>query len=720
MSLLLALSTAAVLTMGAWAPLFRHAWPRALALSGSVAWGVVLYRGGLPWLVRRLERRSLTQRRAWLGAVSLLALLLLVAAPIHVLMPAEPFTLTLRATGERNPQSQGSEVWVLGLLDAHGTRLSPKGWRPEGNWERRNGDVWLSHLDQPALLHWEARTRGPLVLQLLTHDHSGIIEYTVKGRTERIDLYSPPGTDTRRDVVIPDPVALFRGDAALQNGLVLAAHALVLATLLLMAGLWLTGREARVSEPVSPRRAGLLAPIPFVVVAGVWLLAVYPGMLSPDSTSQWRDALSGHMDDAHPLFHTVSIRMLQKLWESPAVVALAQIAGLGALVGWGCASLARAGVSRGVIVLTSVLFAVVPVNGTMAVTLWKDVPFSFCVLALSVLVFRSATDPTLRWGWRFWVGVIVLGAMAMLLRHNGLPAVVGTFLALGLLRRGRYKSVALALVAAVVVTAGTRALLSRTYTIKPFPKGMTLVGFLGAHVAAGTPLAPEERALLEELHPLDDKWNYRCFSNVYTIWDGRFDMAALTRHSDALLPLLVRLTRRDAGPVLSHVLCSSSVLWKLSQGGDLINGPPIWVEPDGRMGTIEPGEKKLRTTSLLPALREPLLRWTLRTLRPDLAWLLWRPALPFYLLLLACAVACIRHRTWRLAAVALPAVLHTAALAALIPSPDVRYQYPVFLVALMFVPAWLAGARLEASPAAEAPPRSPSAPHEDPALRSAV
>lgn len=705
--------------MGAWAPLFRHPGPLALALLGCVAWGAVLYRGGLPWLRRQLEQRSLPQRRAWLGTVSLLAVLLLVAAPIPVLMPAEPFALTVRATGERNPQSQGSEVWVLGLLDSHGALLSPKGWRPEGRWERRNGDVWLSHLAQPAMLHWEAGARGSLVLQLLTHDYSGIAEYTVNGKTERIDLYSPPGTDTRRDVVLPNPNAPFRVGAVLRNSLVLVAHALLLGTLLLMAGLWLTGREARVSQPVSPRLAGLLAPIPTVVVAGIWLLAVYPGMMSPDSTSQWRDALTGYIDDAHPLFHTVAIRMLQKLWESPAAVALAQIAGMGALVGWGCASLARAGVSRGVIVLTSVLFALAPVNGAMAVTLWKDVPFSFCILALCVLLFRSVTDPNLRWGGLFWVSVVALGAMALLFRHNGLPAVVGTFLALGLLRRAHYKTVALALMATFVIAAGTRAILGRTYTIKPFPKGMTLVGFLGAHVAAGTPLAPEERALLETLHPLDDKWNYRCFSNVYTIWDGRFDMAALARHDKALLPLFIQLTRRNVSPVLSHVLCSSSVLWKISQGGDLINGPPIWVEPDGEMGTIEQKERKLRTTPLVPALREPLLRWTLRSLRPDVAWLLWRPALTFYLLLLACAVACIRHRTWRLAAVALPVVLHTAALAALIPSPDVRYQYPVFLVALMFVPAWLAGTRLQAAPAAEAPRRTPEATPEDSALRSA-
>ncbi|WP_237078596.1 hypothetical protein [Myxococcus xanthus] len=719
MSMLLALSTAGVLTLGAWVPLFQSLFSRVVVALGCLALGAVLYRFLLPWLHSRLTRYSPAQQRTWLGVVALVTVLLMVATPLHAIMPAERLPVTVRATGERNPSSQGSEVWVLGLLDAHGSPLPSNGWRPEGKWEHRSGGAWLSHLDQPARLHWEAGGHKPRVLQLLAHGHSGIVEYTVNGRTERLDLYSPPGTDARRDLVLHHPPIALTASAGFRITVMLAAHALVLGSLLLLMGLWLTSRPPPPLKPAPRRWEGLLTAIPTVAVAGIWLLTVYPGMLSPDSTSQWRDALSGDMDDAHPLFHTASIRFLQKLWESPAAVALAQIAGLGVLVGWGCAALARAGVSRGIIALTSAVFALAPVNGTMAVTLWKDVPFSLCILALCIWVFRSATDTTTRWDVPFWVSMVVLGAMAMLFRHNGLPAVVGTFLALGLLRRERYKAVALALVATFVVASGTRWMLSQTYTIKPFPKGMTLVGFLGAHVAAGTHLEPGERALLEELHPLDDKWNYRCFSNVFTIWDGRFDMDALTRHNKALLPLLVRLTQRDAAPVLSHVLCSSSVLWKLSQGSDHINGPPIWRGPHGELNTIEPGTRHLRSDSLLPVLREPLLQWTVRTLQPDLAWLLWRPALPLYLLLLACAVACVRHRTWRLAAVALPVVLHTAALAALIPSPDVRYQYPVFLVALMFVPAWLAGMRLNAAPSAEAPRRAPSTSQDAPTLRSA-
>ncbi|WP_255208176.1 MULTISPECIES: hypothetical protein [unclassified Myxococcus] len=719
MSMLLALSTAGVLTLGAWAPPFQSLGSRLLLVLGCLALGAVLYRFLLPWLRSLMAPYSAAQQRTWLGVVFLVAVLLMVATPLHVILPAEPLSVTVQATGERNPGSQGSEVWVLGLLDANGNPLPPAGWRPEGGWEHRAGSAWVSYLDQPARLHWEGGGPEPRVLQVLAHAFSGIVEYTVNGRTERLDLYSPPGTDARQDLVLHPPDSTLTASASLRITVTLAAHALVLGTLLLMTGLWLTSRPPPSTTPLSRRWVGLLTPIPTVVVAGIWLLTVYPGMLSPDSTAQWRDALSGYMDDAHPLFHTASIRFLQKLWESPAMVALAQIAGLGALVGWGCAALSRAGVSRGIIALTATAFALAPVNGTMAVTLWKDVPFSLCILALCIWVFRSATDTSTRWDVPFWVSMVVLGAMAMLFRHNGLPAVVGTFLALGLLRRERYKAVALALVATFVVASGTRWVLSQTYTIKPFAKGMTLVGFLGAHVAAGTPLEPGERALLEELHPLDDKWNYRCFSNVFTIWDGRFDMDALMRHNEALLPLLVRLTQRDAAPVLSHVLCSSSVLWKLSQGSDHLNGPPIWMGPDGALGTIEPEERHLRTTSHLPALREPLLRWTVRTLRPDLAWLLWRPALPLYLLLLACAVACIRHRTWRLATVALPVILHTAALAALIPSPDVRYQYPVFLVALMFVPAWLAGMRLNAAPSAEAPRRAPSSSHDTSTLRSA-
>jgi hypothetical protein len=53
--------------------------------------------------------------------------------------------------------------------------------------------------------------------------------------------------------------------------------------------------------------------------------------------------------------------------------------------------------------------------------------------------------------------------------------------------------------------------------------------------------------------------------------------------------------------------------------------------------------------------------------------------------------------------VLLPILLHSAALALLIPSPDVRYQYPVILVGQMFALAWLLLPRQHEAAAATSP-----------------
>ncbi|QSQ25079.1 DUF2029 domain-containing protein [Pyxidicoccus parkwayensis] len=713
-SLLLAAASGWVVQLNDSALRLRTVGRQVAFVLGVLALAALLYRWGIPGVRRQLERFTRKQRWAWLGTCGLVAGILLVALPLHYRPPPVRLALTVTATGERNPSSLGSEVWVLELLGEDGTPLPmQKDWHPDAAWELRDGKHWLAQGSRPARLEWEGLVSERLVLKLVSHPYSGIVEYSWNGQTTRVDLFAAQGG--QRDVTLPVSHADRGAGAILRQVAFYAAHALVLGFLLLAMGLWLEHLAPPRGLSVSPRWAALVTALPVMAVAGMWLLAVFPGMMSSDSTSQWTDALSGNMDEAHPLFHTFTIRLLQKVWESPAMVALAQILALGAVLAWAGASLARAGSPRWVIVLTGALMALAPINGTLVVTLWKDIPFSICVLALCVLAFRTATRTDGRWGIPFWAGLVALGTMTLLFRHNGPPAVAGAFLALAVLKRSHYKALAVAFVATFLLASGTRAALKRTYQIRPFVEGMTLVGFLGAHVANGTPLEPGERALLEEIHPMDDKWHYWCASNVPTIWDGRFSMDALSIHSKELLPLLIRLTRRDPEPILSHVVCSSSVLWKLSQGTDHLNGPTIWLRPDGEVGTIEPNEKVLRTEPVLPALGSTLLHWTVRTLEPDLSWLIWRPALPLYLLLLSCALACVRSRNWRFAWVSLPIVLHTVALGALIPSPDVRYQYPVFLVALMFAPAWLAG--LTAGAAA---PMAPAAlPTEEPAAPSA-
>lgn len=259
----------------------------------------------------------------------------------------------------------------------------------------------------------------------------------------------------------------------------------------------------------------------------------------------------------------------------------------------------------------------------------------------------------------------------------------------------------------LALSVGIRQVLLRTYQAPRLESGMIFAGYLGAHVAAGTPLSSEERAVLEDIHPLEDRWNYLCFSNVPTVFDGRFDMQALGRHKQALLPLFLELTRRNPHVTLNHLACVTGMLWKLSQSTDFTSGPFIFQSPAGRLETVHELPDSPRFEPVLPELGQRMLRLVVRTLDRDLSWLFWRPAVPLYLAFLACAVACVRRRSWRPAVLLLPLVLHTLALALIITAQDMRYQYPVFLVSQMFCLGWLL---LPRYPVAQALPETGDAP----------
>jgi hypothetical protein len=263
-----------------------------------------------------------------------------------------------------------------------------------------------------------------------------------------------------------------------------------------------------------------------------------------------------------------------------------------------------------------------------------------------------------------------------------------------------------------VLSVGIRQVLLRTYEARTVEMGATLVGYLGAHVAAGTPMSAEERALLDDIHPLDDKWKYLCFSIVPTLFDERFDREALARHRQALLPLFLELTRRKPQVTLDHIACTSAMIWKLSQGNELTNGPFMYETAAGKITTIHEAPDAPAFSPVFPELGQWMLRSVVSTFDRDISWLFWRPAVPLYLVFLACAVACLRRRSWRPAALLVPLFLHTLALLLLINSQDLRYQYPVFLMSQMFCLGWLllpCQAVTQARPA-EAPEAAPSLP----------
>ncbi len=125
-----------------------------------------------------------------------------------------------------------------------------------------------------------------------------------------------------------------------------------------------------------------------ILIWGLYLLALYPGMMSADSLVQWEQVLTGNYNDHHPVFHTLTIWLVTRIALTPTSVAIAQILFLGFVTAQWLAFFENIRVPQSVIWISAVLFTLSPVNGTMVNTLWKDVPYSTSILALSLLLSK--------------------------------------------------------------------------------------------------------------------------------------------------------------------------------------------------------------------------------------------------------------------------------------------------------------------------------------------
>jgi hypothetical protein len=632
------------------------------------------------------ELRSLPRPLLWLSLLVAALLALGVPAPLTLRPLRTKAVLEVEATGERGRSARGAEVWVLNLQETDGARIDPREWKAEGNWQLRDGTTWVFPQEGPALLRWRGDAADGLKLTLLAHPWSGVARVRWAGSEQQIDLFrDASGQEIIQLPASPAP----RGWPMMR---ILLRVLVTIPVALAILGIALFAR-ARVRVPPGPQpkrrcwRYGLFA-LPILVTGSLALLALYPAVMSVDSVKQWHQAKIGVFSDAIPIFHTAVVRLLQSVASTPTPLAVAQILGLGALVAWSASILYGVGVPQAALWISSLLVALHPINSTMAVTIWKDVPFGLALLVLTLLLFRAVENPDRFAAKSFWAQLLVANVAILLLRHNGLPAVLGC-ICVALLATGRWKSAGILFCASLCLAWLIHGAVARRYHVPPAPVGLALVGVLGSHVAHGTPLSDEERRLLLEFHAPLEPWGYDCYSDVATFRDGHFNYDSPIFNSTRLARLAGALTLRRPSTTLDHLACVSSIVWRIPAEDAFVYGYGFGRSPSGEVQTIAPNADALRPSSRAPRLAEWLMRAMEWTVTPAHSWLFWRPALPLYLALLACLIACLRRRDWRPFLVLLPFVFHTLALLILIPGQDVRYQWPAFLIASLLGPAWL-------------------------------
>lgn len=494
-------------------------------------------------------------------------------------------------------------------------------------------------------------------------------------------------------VAIPVPTAPPAPLRHTLESLIFSCVAISLACMFALASGWLITRPDPPARAVHVGRWTWLGYASFCAAYWGWHLWIcWPGLMSMDSVTQWCQILNGQPEDVMPICHTYTVWLLLLVWRSPAVVATAQIVGLSAVAGWMLSRWNGWGMPKGASWLACACFALMPATGNLVITLWKDIPYTIAVLALTQCVLEAVVSNGAWLRRKRHVAIVLCAALVVaLFRHNGPPVAFGTLILLALCYRSYWRGLAVAWLVLAVVWLGVKYPLPPMLGIPRVPEYLVLapvIHHLAAHTAVGDTMTEDEKSLLAEIHPLDHgQWTYDPYNICGLFYDGRFNFAQVHQRRAELVRLYLSLWLRQPSVNLKHIAKSTAYLWRITQPRNSLydsGAPYYWggmlVKVD--LARVDPQHPREELVQVGPAPRlRPLGMLSYRD--PRYNWLFCRPALYMYLFFFAVATAAFRSGCWRYLLVAGPVAIQTLFLIPYSMTSEFRYQWGVFLLGLL-------------------------------------
>jgi hypothetical protein len=461
---------------------------------------------------------------------------------------------------------------------------------------------------------------------------------------------------------------VYRASIGIELGLILLFSSIYLGTTF--------PRTQGMTQEISIFKSSVKYVLPTILIWLIYLLAFYPGMMSADSMNQWGQVLTGKFIDHHPAIHTFLIWLLTRLWFSPTIVAIAQILSLALVSGLWFATFEKLGIRRWVIWLGALIFAIIPVNGTMVNTLWKDIPYSTAVLGLTlVIILIVETRGT--WITSFFAQLVVgvTTALVLLLRHDGAILGVGTLALLIVIFHKQGKAWLVTCLVCAFLYFGIRGPIYRLVGVEK-PGTYTSSSLSLYSIAAYATQGSQTEQLVSSILLTSPSWN--C-----TIWN-EITPEMLQKDVDQSLPLmsaLGNLLRRMPNLLSYDVRCARSMEWIIyDPNGEVRNASHVEA-------LVDENPYGLQFDSKLPYLETWIAQWVYKTSHdPTLNWFIWRPAIYLYLNLFLVTVLILRNRDLRFGLISVPILIQSISFTLILAEPNFRYHYAVYLVALICLP----------------------------------
>lgn len=620
------------------------------------------------FLIPTLNEYTLRARRNWVLLSATAGILFaIVSLPSQLLLLLPKHTLQIEVPAGDSARSITLEYATTSL----GGDISYTQFSTSGSWKRVGPNLFFTG-SEPASLSWSGRTGESITLVFTDSPTLKEVQLRVDGKLIPLDSINA----VKGQVTVSDsfPASC---QAALAGRMISGFTA---GLIFLVFTLFLAGMELKTNIPVSHKKGyWLLYTIPMIAVWGIFFFTYFPGMMSNDSYNQWQQAATGVFNDIHPVFHTLLIWLLSRIWFSPAIVALFQILTLSITTAWGISILDGNGLPKWAAWTIASIFALSPLNADLVNVLWKDIPYStalflFSLMILNIVFTRGEwLNKTIHWLFLALVSLFVAG-----FRKNGVLLPFLSIPVLIIFYKGWWKQL-----------LGVLFTFTGMYLIYQGPVfqilqvnhssgsiEQILVHHIAAHIVNGTPLTPEQEKIANQIIP-SGIWQYSCCLNVNTMDSPGYSDEKNAENSSSIRKLFLELLIAEPGVELQHQVCVSSLVWQIPNHCPVRNFYPrttvYWISPRG--GPIQ-------QNSQLPFLVEPLTNFLFLFRDRSGFSLVITPSLYLYLGLFCTFFTVFRKNFLMLGLYLLPAGLQSFFLILVNISSAFRYQYGVMLVGM--------------------------------------
>lgn len=415
---------------------------------------------------------------------------------------------------------------------------------------------------------------------------------------------------------------------------------------------------------------------------GLFLLIYYPGIMSYDSIVQWQQARSMQLDDWHPVFHTLILKVATEFWKSPAAFVIFQSLLMIVLFISGLYFIKKNGGGRLAAFLYVLMLVLNPINSIYVVTLWKDVIYAYALMFLTFLLSRVFFTKG-RWleNKKNFILLIIICLFTALIRHNGIVPVLLTLTVMFFSYRKHWRKTVLIFLSVLTLMFVLKPIAYDAMDVKKTRAFQSLVNPImqvaGVIYYNGI-ISVEEKKEIEKILPISQwKHGYKKFSEVPLASEPGFNSDYFEKNKINFLKTWVGIVIKNPDKAVLAYLDRTAIVWRVTPKNDM----------DIYTNSFEIFENNLgfQTESKIPIIKLITDTFYFLSATRPLIWLTWTPALYIYVMIALCFWLVVK-RGWRVLLIVTPVFANILGLLIVTTAPQTRYFYSSIII-LPFIAA---------------------------------